>query len=104
MWFFRNFILLVPLHVVVFGLLYAVMVVWFGLAWLDGVQPPVFGWLLYPIELILNAIFFPGVPTHVRDNGSALIVLVVTLALFYVAYRLVRGAIFLFRVATGRRQ
>ena len=97
MWLFRNtgFILLVPLSVVAFGLLYAVFVVWFGLIWLDGVQPPVFGWLLYPIELILNGLAFPRAVTRVRGNGAALFFLMGVGGFVYVAYRLGR---FAFRV------
>jgi hypothetical protein len=97
MWLFRNtgFILLVPLSVVVFGLLYAVFVVWFGLIWLDGVQPPVFGWLLYPIELILNGLAFPHVTTRVHGNGAALFFLICVGGFVYVIYRLGR---FAFRV------
>ena len=97
MWLFRNtgFIFLVPLSVVAFGLLYAVFVVWFGLIWLDGVQPPVFGWLLYPIELILNRITFPHVITRVHENGTALFFLMVVGGVLYVTWRLGR---FAFRV------
>jgi hypothetical protein len=97
MWLFRNtgFILLVPLSVVAFGLLYAVFVVWFGLIWLDGVQPPVFGWLLYPIELVLNGLAFPHVTTRVHGNGAALFFLMSVGGFVYVAYRLAR---FAFRV------
>lgn len=97
MWLFRNtgFILLVPLSVVVFGLLYAVFLVWFGLTWLDGVQPPVFGWLLYPIELILNGLAFRHVMTRVHGNGTALFFLMGVGGLVYVVYRLAR---FAFRV------
>jgi hypothetical protein len=95
MWLFRNFILLVPLHVVVFGLLYAVLVVSLGLTWLNGVQPPVFGWLLYPIELILNRITFPHVITRVHENGTALFFLMVVGGVVYLTCRLGR---FAFRV------
>jgi hypothetical protein len=95
MWLFRKtgFILLVPLSVVVFGLLYAVFVVWFGLIWLDGVQPPVFGWLLYPIELILNGLAFPHVMTRVHGNGVALFFLMGVSGFVYVTYRLGRFAL-----------
>jgi len=94
MWLFRNigFILLVPLSVVAFGLLYAVFVVWFGLIWLDRVQPPVFGWLLYPIELILNRLAFPHVMTRVHGNGTALFFLMSIGGFVYVTSRLVRIA------------
>jgi hypothetical protein len=97
MWLFRNtgFVLLVPLGVVVFGLLYAVFVVWFGLIWLDGAQPPVFGWLLYPIELILNGLAFPHVMTGVHGNGTALFFLMAVGGFVYATYRLGR---FAFRV------
>jgi hypothetical protein len=97
MWLFRNTgsIVLVPLSVVAFGLLYAVFVVWFGFIWLDRVQPPVFGWLLYPIELILNGLAFPHVMTRVRGNGTALFFLMAVGGFVYVTYRLGR---FAFRV------
>ncbi len=95
MWLFRNtgFILLVPLSVAVFGLLVAVFVVWFGLIWLDGVQPTVFGWLLYPIELILNGLAFPHVTTRVHGTGTALFFLMGVGGFVYVTYRLGRVAL-----------
>ena len=54
------------------------------LVWLDRTNVQVVGFVLYPLEGALNALFFPGVTTPLRGNGTALLVLAPTLALLAV--------------------
>jgi hypothetical protein len=61
-------------------------------AGLDGVEPPIFGWILYPIEFIANTFVFPRAVTQVHGNGTALLFLSLLAALANVVYRLVIGA------------
>jgi hypothetical protein len=77
----------------VFGGLYAFILLAFGLVALNALQPPVVGWILYPLERILNALFFPLAPTHVRPNGDALGVLLMTIAVLYFPVRIARRAV-----------
>ena len=87
---FRNtgFIFLIPIHWAVFGLLYLTLVIGLVFAGLDGVGPPIFGWILYPIEFIANTFVFPRAVTQVHGNGTALFFLSLLAALAYVVYRL----------------
>ena len=75
--------------------------------WLNGLSVQFVGPLLYPIERILNAAFFPDAQTPLRPNGSALLVLLPTVALFaaiYFAARAVfRAALRVLRPFVGRR-
>jgi hypothetical protein len=91
---FRNagFIFLIPIHWGVFGLLYLAVVIGLVFAGLDGVEPPIFGWILYPIEFIANTFVFPRAETQVHGNGTALFFLSLLAALANVVYRLVIGA------------
>jgi hypothetical protein len=91
---FRNtgFIFLIPIHWAVFGLLYFTVVIGLVFAGLDGVGPPIFGWILYPIEFIANTFVFPRAVTQVHGNGTALLFLSLLAALANVVYRLVIGA------------
>ena len=59
-----------------------------ALAWLDAQPLQVVGWILFPIELLLNAVFFPGVHTPLRSNAVALFVALPTFALLCAVYRL----------------
>jgi hypothetical protein len=85
-------IFLVPIHWAVFGLLYLAVVIGLLFAGLDGVEPPIFGWILYPIEFIANTFVFPRSVTQVHGNGTALLFLSLLAALANVVYRLVIGA------------
>jgi hypothetical protein len=87
-----GFIFLIPIHWAVFGLLYLAIVIGLVFAGLDGVEPPIFGWILYPIELIANTLVFPQAVTQVHGNGTALFFLSLLAALAYVVYRVVIGA------------
>ena len=61
-----------------------VVVVVIGLTadWLNGLPVQFVGPVLYPIERLLNAAFFPDAQTPLRPNGTALLVLLPTVALF----------------------
>ena len=72
------------------------------LVWLDQAHVQLIGWVLYPIERALNAVFFPGVVTPVRGNGTALLVLAPTLALAALAFVLLRLGLALIRFAVRR--
>jgi hypothetical protein len=64
--------------------------------WLNSLPVQFVGPILYPIERILNSAFFPETQTLLRPNGSALLVLLPTLALFAASYFAGRG---IFRTA-----
>jgi hypothetical protein len=72
------------------------------LVWLDRANVQALGWVLYPIESALNAMFFPGVATPVRGNGTALLILAPTLALIALAFVVLRSGLALMRCALGR--
>jgi len=78
-----------------FLVLLGVVVVVIGLTadWLNGLPVQFVGPVLYPIERLLNAAFFPDAQTPLRPNGSALLVLVPTVALFVAVYFAVRAAL-----------
>ena len=75
--------------------------------WLNGLSVQFVGPLLYPIERILNAAFFPEAQTPLRPNGSALLVLLPTVALFaaiyFAARTALRAAMRVLRPFVGRR-
>ncbi|QGM99829.1 hypothetical protein [Methylocystis parvus] len=68
-----------------------VVVVSLAADWLNSLPFQFVGPILYPIERILNAAFFPEAQTPLRPNGSAVLVLLPTLALFAAIYFAVRG-------------
>jgi hypothetical protein len=72
-----------------------VMVVVISLAadWLNGLPVQIVGPVLYPVERILNAALFPNTQTPLRPNGSALLVLLPTVALFAAVFFVIRGAL-----------
>ena len=67
--------------------------------WLNGLPVQIVGPVLYPIERLLNAAFFPDAQTPLRPNGSALLVLLPTVALFAAIYFAARA---MFRAALAR--
>lgn len=89
--------------VVAFTLIATVLVV----AWLDTVPVQIIGAILYPIEWLMNAAFFPNAVTPLRGNGTALLVIIPTIALAGIAFAFGRmGWIVLrggFRRLTRRR-
>jgi hypothetical protein len=74
---------------IVLGVL--VVVVSLAAEWLNSLPVQFAGTILYPIERVLNAAFFPEAQTHLRPNGSALLVLLPTAALFAAIYSAARG-------------
>ena len=72
-----------------------VVVVVIGLTadWLNGLPVQIVGSALYPIERLLNAAFFPDAQTPLRPNGTALLVLLPTVALFAAIYFALHGAL-----------
>lgn len=86
-----------------------VVVVLISLAadWLNGLPVQVVGPILYPLERLLNAAFFPDTQTPLRPNGSALLVLLPTVALFtaihFGASAMFRAAMRFLRPFVGRR-
>lgn len=90
---------------IVLGVL--VVVVSLAADWLNSLHVQFVGPILYPIERILNAAFFPEAHTPLRPNGSALLVLLPTLALFAVIYFAARGmfraTMSVLRLLIGRR-
>ena len=72
------------------------------LIFLDEAKVQLLGWVLYPIESALNAVFFPGVATPVRGNGTALLILAPTLALAALLVAAVRSVIVFVRGALER--
>ncbi|RTL81029.1 MAG: hypothetical protein EKK29_18720 [Hyphomicrobiales bacterium] len=74
---------------IVLGVL--VVVVSLAADWLNSLPVQFVGAILYPIERILNAAFFPEAQTPLRPNGSALLVLLPTVVLFAAIYFAARG-------------
>ena len=60
---------------------------------LNGLPVQIVGPVLYPLERLLNAAFFPDAQTPLRPNGSALLVLLPTVALFVAIYFAARAAL-----------
>lgn len=71
--------------------------------WLDEQPLQIFGWILFPIEFLLNAAFFPEAETRVRKNGAALLEALPILLLSYVLYRLAKGALSVLRRVLPKR-
>ena len=71
--------------------------------WLDEQPLQVLGWILFPIEFLLNAVFFPGAETHVRKNGAALLEALPIVLVSYVLYRVAKWALSVFHRALPMR-
>jgi hypothetical protein len=106
----NQYIFLEPIRppfpfLIILGVL--VVVVSLAADWLNSLPVQFVGPILYPIERILNAAFFPDVQTPLRANGSALLVLLPTLALFAAIYSAARAifrtAMRVLRPFVGRR-
>ena len=70
-----------------------VVVIALAADWLNGLPVQFVGPVLYPIERLLNAVFFPDAQTSLRPNGTALLVLLPTVALFAAIYFAARAAL-----------
>jgi hypothetical protein len=90
---------------IVLGVL--VVVVSLAADWLNSLPIQFVGPILYPIERILNAAFFPEAQTQLRPNGTALLVLLPTVTLFAAIYfavrRMFRAAMSVLRPFVGHR-
>jgi len=77
------------------------------IAWLDTAPVQIIGAILYPVEWLINAALFPNAVTPLRGNGTALLVILPTIALAGIAFAFGRmGWIVLrggFRRLTRRR-
>ena len=84
-----------------------VVVIALAADWLNGLPVQFVGLVLYPIERLLNAAFFPEAQTPMRANGSALLVLIPTVGLFtaiyFAARTMFRAAMGVLRPFVGRR-
>jgi hypothetical protein len=78
------------------GLYPAVLSVWGIVAfvvivdWLDTALVQVFGYVLYPLEYVINAALFPHAVTQLHGNATALLILIPTLAMMFVGVTAVR--------------
>jgi hypothetical protein len=86
------------------GLYPAVLSVWGIVAfvvivdWLDTAAVQIVGYVLYPLEYVVNALFFPHAVTQLHGNATALLILIPTLAMMFVGVTAVR------RLAEGGRR
>jgi len=86
------------------GLYPAVLSVWGIVAfvvivdWLDTSAVQVFGYVLYPLEYVINGALFPHAVTQLHGNATALLILIPTLAMMFVGVAAIRGL-----VKVGRR-
>jgi hypothetical protein len=86
-----------------FGLYPAVVLVW-GIVtfvvivdWLDTAPVQIVGYVLYPLEYVINCALFPHAVTQLHGNATALLILIPTLAMMFV------GATAIRRLAEGGR-
>ena len=86
------------------GLYPAVLSVWGIVAfvvvvdWLDTSAVQVFGYVLYPLEYVINSVLFPHAVTQLHGNATALLILIPTLGMFFVGVAAIR------HVAEGGRR
>jgi len=87
-------VLISPFWIAMAGI-YALILIGVIFEWLDRLQPPVVGWLFYPVNRLINAVFFPNAtqPVPVYGNGTAIFMFVGTGLFVYVPYRILRGSI-----------
>ena len=85
------------------GLYPAVLSVW-GIVtfvviveWLDTAPVQIVGYVLYPLEYLINGALFPHAVTQLHGNATALLILIPTLAMMFVGVTAVR------RLAEGGR-
>jgi len=85
---------LYPLVLSVWGIVAFVVVV----DWLDTASLQIVGYVLYPVEYVVNALLFPHAVTQLHGNATALLILIPTLAMMFVGVTAVR------RLADGGRR
>jgi hypothetical protein len=86
------------------GLYAAILLVW-GIVtfvvivdWLDTAPVQIVGYVLYPLEYVINAALFPHAPTQLHGNATALLILIPTLAMMFAGVTAIRRL-----VEVGRR-
>jgi hypothetical protein len=85
---------LYPVVVAVWGIVTFVVVV----DSLDTASLQIVGYVLYPLEYVINAALFPHAVTQLHGNATALLILIPTLAMFFVGVAAIR------HVAEGGRR
>lgn len=81
------------------GLYPAVLSVWGIVAfvvivdWLDTSAVQIFGYVLYPLEYVINSVLFPHAVTQLHGNATALLILIPTLAMMFVGVTAIRGLV-----------
>jgi hypothetical protein len=79
-----------------FGLDPAVVLVWGIVAfviivdWFDTAAVQIVGYVLYPLEYVINAVLFPHAVTQLHGNATALLILIPTLAMMSVGVTAIR--------------
>ena len=84
---------LYPVVVSVWGIVAFVVIV----DWLDTAPVQIVGYVLYPLEYVINAALFPHAVTQLHGNATALLILIPTLAMMFVGVTAIR------RLAEGGR-
>ena len=85
---------LYPLVLPVWGIVAFVVFV----DWLDTASLQIVGYVLYPLEYVINAALFPHAVTQLHGNATALLILIPTLAMMFLGVTVIRGL-----VKVGRR-
>lgn len=85
---------LYPLVLSVWGIVAFVVFV----DWLDTASLQIVGYVLYPLEYVINAALFPHAVTQIHGNATALLILIPTLAMMFLGVTVNRGL-----VKVGRR-
>ena len=87
-----------------FGLYPAVVLVWGIVTFvvvvdsLDTASLQIVGYVLYPLEYVINGALFPHAVTQLHGNATALLILIPTLAMMFVGVAAIR------RLAEGGRR
>ena len=58
---------------------------------LDTASLQIVGYVLYPLEYVINAALFPHAETQLHGNATALLILIPTLAIMFVGVTAIRG-------------
>jgi hypothetical protein len=77
---------LYPVVLSVWGIVALVVVV----DWLDTASLQIVGYVLYPVEYVINAALFPHAVTQLHGNATALLILIPTLAMMFVGVTAIR--------------
>jgi hypothetical protein len=80
---------LYPLVLSVWGIVAFVVFV----DWLDIASLQIVGYVLYPLEYVINAALFPHAETQLHGNATALLILIPTLAMMFIGVTAIRGLV-----------